>query len=68
MPTTQEVPHPPLEGTGFFQTEPSGGDTTVEPPERAASAAALTLEEKEAERERGKGRTKRKSSPSTESG
>ena len=65
MPITQELPHPPLEGAGFFQTEPSGVDTTVEPPEGAANAA-LALEEKEAERERGKGRTKRKSRPNTE--
>ena len=54
MPITQELPHPPLEGAGFFQTEPSGVDTTVEPPEGAANAA-LALEEKEAERERGEG-------------
>ena len=67
MPTTQELPHPPLEGTGFFQAEPSGVDTTVEPPEGAASTA-LTLEEKETERERGKDRIKRKNRPSTEPG
>ena len=67
MPTTQKLPHPPLEGTGFFQAEPSGVDTTVEPPEGAARAD-LTLEEMETERERGKSRTKRKSRPSTEPG
>lgn len=75
MPTTQQLPHPPLEATGFFQPQPSSGVevTGVEPPpapEGAVSAAAglAPLEEKEAEQERGKGRTKRKDSPSAESG
>ena len=73
MPTTQQLPHPPLEATGFFQPQPSSGVevTGVEPPpEGAVSAAAglAPLEEKEAEQERGKGRTKRKNSPSAESG
>ena len=60
MPTTQElhVPHPPLEGAGFFQTEPTGVDTTVEQPELEGATASLEQE--------GKGRTKRKSRPSTE--
>ena len=71
MPTTQELPQPPLEGTSFFQTEPGAVDTTVEPPEGAArTALALGGEEKEAKQERGKGRPKRKdrSSGSTEPG
>ena len=65
MPTTQELPQLPLEGTGFFQTEPSGVETTVEPPE---SAGLAPLEGEEAERERGMGRAKRKSRPNIERG
>ena len=65
MPTTQELPQLPLEGTGFFQTEPSGVETTVEPPE---SAGLAPLEGGEAERERGMGRAKRKGRPSIECG
>ena len=67
MSTTQKILHPPLEGTGFLQTEPSGAavDTTVlyEPngPEGAALNASAS-EAKQSEREGSKGRAKRPNS------
>ena len=62
MPTTQELPHPPLEGDGFVQKE-TGMDTVV--PQGRSMAAA---EQKGNEGGILRGRGKRKTSPDTELG